>query len=146
MTEALWSVCGLLALAQTPATAESGGARVARERIVLHTVAGDVVLALYPDVAPRHVRQMLRLVQLGCYDGTHFSRVEPGFVIQLADVYQRRQDLTREQAAAIHRVPAEFSKALKHGRGTLSMAHFDDDPDSAETSFSIVLSEQPHLD
>jgi len=124
----------------------SGTPRLARERIVLRTVAGDVVMALYPDVAPQHVQQLLKLVQLGCYDGTHFFRVEPGFVIQLADVQQRRHYLTRQQGAAIQRLPAEFSQTLKHRRGTLSMAHQDDKPDSAETSFSIVLDEKPHLD
>lgn len=145
MLGALWSMYGLLALGQTEVSPPAG-VRVADERIVLRTVAGDLVLALYPDVAPRHVRQLLRLVQLGCYDSTHFRRVEPGFVLQLAEVYQRQKELTREQSAAIRPLPAEFSKILKHQRGTLSMAHRDNEPDSAETSFSILLDEHPHLD
>src|SRR5205085_9880757 len=42
-------------------------------------------------------------------------------------------------------IPAEFS-TIPHRRGTLSMARSDDDPDSAETSFSILLGDAPHLD
>jgi cyclophilin family peptidyl-prolyl cis-trans isomerase len=46
---------------------------------------------------------------------------------------------------AIHPLKAEFSH-LRHRRGTLSMARDDNNPDSAETSFSILLGEAPHLD
>ncbi len=116
----------------------------ARERIMLRTSMGDIVLALYPDVAPKHVAQILRLVKLGVYDGMHFRRVEPGFVAQLSGHHDRATPLTPEQSAAIVRIPAEFS-AIRHERGILSMARFDD-PNSAETSFSILLGRAPHLD
>src|SRR5262249_51169256 len=119
--------------------------RLARERIVLHTVAGDVVLALYPDVAPQHVEQLLKLTRLGVYDGTHFYRVEPNFVVQLSTALDRTTPLTPEQKAALHPLPAEFSP-LKHRRGVLSMARENNKPDSAESSFSILLANAPHLD
>jgi cyclophilin family peptidyl-prolyl cis-trans isomerase len=119
--------------------------RLAKERIVLHTVAGDIVLALYPDVAPRHVEQLLKLTRLDVYDGTHFYRVEPNFVVQLASAQDRRQPLSAEQKKALHPLPAEFSN-LKHRRGVLSMARDTNKPDSAETSFSILLADAPHLD
>jgi cyclophilin family peptidyl-prolyl cis-trans isomerase len=119
--------------------------RVAAERIVLHTTAGDIVLALYPDVAPRHVEQLVHLARLGVYDTTHFYRVEPGFVIQISTALDRKEPLSTEQRAAIHPLAAEFS-ALRHRRGVLSMARQDNDPDSGETSFSILLGDAPHLD
>jgi cyclophilin family peptidyl-prolyl cis-trans isomerase len=121
------------------------GPRLSRERIVLHTAAGDVVLALYPDVAPKHTEQILRLVRLGVYDTTHVCRVEPRFVAQLSTALDREEPLTPEQQAAIHRLPAEFSR-VPHRRGTLSMAREDNDPDSGETSFSVLLGDAPHLD
>jgi peptidyl-prolyl cis-trans isomerase B (cyclophilin B) len=40
---------------------------------------------------------------------------------------------------------AEFRDDLKHDRGIVSMAH-GDDPDSATTSFFLVLGPAPHLD
>src|SRR5262249_1517462 len=82
---------------------------LAPPRIVLHTTLGDLVLALYPTVAPKHVEQVLRLVRLGVYDGTFFYRVDPSFLAQISTAQTRPQPLTPEQAAAIHPLPAEFS-------------------------------------
>ena len=118
--------------------------RVAEERIVLSTDYGDLVLALYPDVAPRHVEQLLKLVRIGAYDSTRFFRVIPGFIVQLSDVNNRSRPLTAEQVAAVAPIRAEFSN-LKHRKGVLSMARWDD-PDSATSSFSILLNDAPHLD
>jgi peptidylprolyl isomerase len=128
------------------ATAASGvEPRLATERVVLRTNLGDLVLALYPDVAPRHVEQILRLVRLGVYDTTYFYRVDPTFLAQLATAQSRRQPLTAEQTAAIKPLPAEIGDR-RHVRGALSMAHDDGKPDSAETSFSILYADAPHLD
>ena len=131
-----------------PAGAQAQSPRLSDECVVLHTVGGDVVIALYPDAAPEHVRQILNLVRLGCYDHTHFGRVEPGFVLQLDDVAERPEDypLRHAQLAAIHPIKAEFSPTLHHRRGTVSMAREDGKPDSATTSFSILLGEADHLD
>jgi cyclophilin family peptidyl-prolyl cis-trans isomerase len=137
-----------LLLAAAPARAEDAAEptpRVGSERVVLSTTAGDIVLALYPDVAPKHVEQILKLVKLGVYDSTDFSRIEPGFVAQLTAAEARQKPLTNEQKAALHDIPAEFS-VLKHHRGTVSMAHQDGKPDSGRTSFSILLGDAPHLD
>jgi cyclophilin family peptidyl-prolyl cis-trans isomerase len=136
--------CAPGAAAQEPATQESAP-RVAGERIVLRTNVGDMVLALYPEVAPRHAEQLLKLARMGVYDGVNFYRVESSFVAQLSDARYRQPAPSPEQAAAIHPLPAEFS-GLRHRRGVLSMARYDDRPDSGETSFSILLGDAPHLD
>src|SRR6185312_4973541 len=136
----------LLALVLAPALARAQAApRVADERVVLHTNAGDIVLALYPDVAPRHVAQILKLVRLGVYDGTHFLRVIPGFLVQLADASDRAAPLSAEQAAALRPLKAEFSR-LHHETGVLSMSRRDDDPDSATSAFSILVGDWPQGD
>jgi cyclophilin family peptidyl-prolyl cis-trans isomerase len=136
----------LVCLACAPfASAQEPEPRVAVERIVLRTNVGDMVLALYPEVAPRHVEQLLKLTRMGVYDGVEFFRVETSFVAQLSDARHKQPGPSPEQLAAIHTLPAEFS-ALRHRRGTLSMAHYDDRPDSGETSFSILLGDAPHLD
>ncbi len=115
------------------------------ERIVLSTRHGDLVLALYPEIAPRHVAQVKKLVRLGAYDSTYFFRIEPGFLIQITDILNRLDPLTDAQRAAHHPLPAEFSTRLRHRLGTLSMARWED-PDSATSSFSILLGPAPHLD
>ena len=125
--------------------AQEAAPRVASERIVLRTNVGDMALALYPEVAPRHAEQLLRLARLGAYDGVNFFRVETSFVAQLSDARYKQPAPSAEQLAAIHPLPAEFSQ-LRHRRGTLSMARHDGRPDSGETSFSILLGDAPHLD
>src|SRR6516165_7393641 len=94
-----------LALVLAATTAAAAG----DERVILRTSCGDLVLALYPDVAPKHVEQFLTLVRLGVYDGTCFHRIDPGFVAQNAGAFDRRGALTPAQQAAIHKIPAEFS-------------------------------------
>ncbi|MET0623577.1 MAG: peptidylprolyl isomerase [Pyrinomonadaceae bacterium] len=141
-------VCAASAAAQEPAAQDASAEaapRVASERIVLRTNVGDMVLALYPEVAPRHTEQLLKLARMGAYDGVDFFRVESSFVAQLSDARYKTPAPSPEQAAAIHALPAEFS-GLRHQRGTLSMARHDGRPDSGETSFSILLGDAPHLD
>jgi cyclophilin family peptidyl-prolyl cis-trans isomerase len=135
----------LLAVVLLAAQAVASSPRLSDERIVFRTTRGDLVVALYPDVAPRHTAQILRLVRLGVYDSTYVHRVEPGFVAQLTNAQNRKRPLSPEQTAAIVKLPAELS-AVPHREGVLSMAREDGDLDSAETSFSFMLGPAPHLD
>ena len=119
---------------------------VARERIVLRTISGDIVIALYPDVAPQTVQQMLTLVKAGVYDTTHFFRIEPqGYYIQLADAHNRILPLTATQEAAIHPLRAEWGH-LRHVRGALSLVRPAGQPDNGLTSFLILRKDAPFLD
>jgi len=127
------------------ANAQSHKPVTAEEHVVLTTEYGDLVLALYPEIAPQHVAQIIKLVKLGAYDGTHFFRVIPDFIVQLSDANNRQTPLTPQQSKAVVSIPAEFSKTLKHEKGVLSMARWDD-PNSATSSFSVLLHDAPHLD
>ena len=129
------------ALAADPAA----GPKVADDHIVLRTICGDIVLGLYPEVAPAHTAQLLKLARLGAYDLTHFHRVAPGFVLQISNAQDKPVALSADLKEALHPIKAEFSE-LKHVRGVLSMAHADNDPNSGESSFSILLGDTPHLD
>jgi len=120
--------------------------KLSDEKVVLHTIAGDIVFAFYPEVAPKHTEQVKKLIAMGAFDTTHFYRVEPEFIIQVSTLYDRKGEaLTNEQIAAIQPLKAEFSD-LKHVRGVLSMARLTDNPDSGDTSFYIMLGSAPHLD
>ena len=132
-------------LAARLSSAQPVTAMTAPERVVLRTTAGDLVLALYPSLAPQHVGQFLELVRLGAYDTVEIFRVVPGFIVQLAEVDSRRLPLTTEQRSAIGDIPLELSELL-HRRGMLSMARREDDSGSARTSFSILVGDSPHLD
>ena len=126
-----------------PFTTETD-AELAAFRAVLNTTHGRIAIDMYPDRAPNHVRNFLRLVDSGVYDGIAFHRVVPGFVIQSGHLPTRRGPLTDRQQRFVQNMQPEFN-ATRHVRGIVSMARLDD-PASASTSFFIVTAAAPALD
>jgi cyclophilin family peptidyl-prolyl cis-trans isomerase len=113
-------------------------AELARHWVLLRTNRGDILVELWPDVAPNHARNFLDLSATGFYDGTTFHRVMPGFMIQGGD----------PDGSGGGRGPrmltAEFN-ARKHQRGVLSMAR-SNDPNSASCQFFVMHADSPQLD
>lgn len=56
-----------------------------RPRVIIEFEKGKLSIDLFPDAAPIHVRNFLRLVEAGLYDGLAIHRVVPNFVIQGGD-------------------------------------------------------------
>ncbi|XP_020528339.1 peptidyl-prolyl cis-trans isomerase CYP23 isoform X2 [Amborella trichopoda] len=112
----------------------------------MQTNYGDIEFGFYPHVAPKTVEHIFKLVKLGCFNTNYFFRVDKGFVAQVADVVGGRtapmNEVQREEAEKT--VVGEFSD-VKHVRGILSMGRYSD-PNSASSSFSILLGDAPHLD
>jgi cyclophilin family peptidyl-prolyl cis-trans isomerase/protein-disulfide isomerase len=54
-------------------------------RATIETEAGDIVLELFPDVAPLAVNSFIYLVENDWFDDVTFHRVLPGFVAQTGD-------------------------------------------------------------
>jgi peptidyl-prolyl cis-trans isomerase B (cyclophilin B) len=117
---------------------------LATQRAVIETSLGDITIEFFPDRAPTHVRQFLRLAVSGVYDGTAFHRVVPGFVIQGGYLPTRREPLEERQQSYVRMLQPEFNATI-HDRGIVSMAH-GPDPASATSSFFIVLAPAPSLD
>jgi len=113
-------------------------------RAVFETTAGRITLEFFPDRAPTHVRQFLRLAAAGVYDGTAFHRVVRGFVIQGGYLTSRKEPLDDRQQGYVRTLAPEFNPT-PHDRGILSMARTQD-PASATSSFFIVLGRTPSLD
>ena len=110
-----------------------------KPRVVMETTFGKIVLELWPEVAPNHVKSFVHLVRSGFYDSLTIHRVSPGFVIQGGD------PAGNGSGGPGYTVPAEFSPALKHEDGILSMARTPD-PNSAGSQFFIMLGKAPSLD
>ncbi|MEK7149249.1 MAG: peptidylprolyl isomerase [Patescibacteria group bacterium] len=55
------------------------------KKVTVKTSRGDIVLELYPAVAPQTVENFVKLSKEGFYDGTKFHRVIPEFMIQGGD-------------------------------------------------------------
>ena len=127
-----------------PRTAATPSSTAEVTKVLFTTTDGPLLLELWPKLAPKHVAQFVKLVKAGVFDGSLVIRNEKNFVVQFGGTFSRPAPLTPEQNAVVAPIPAEFSD-VKHVRGTVSMAR-DDDPNSATTSFSILLGPAPHLD
>ena len=105
---------------------------------------GEIQLKFYPDVAPNHVKNMVKLAKEKFYDGTIFHRVIPGFMIQGGDPNTKDSDRsTHGTGGPGYRVAAEFN-TKPHNRGVLSMARAQD-PNSAGSQFFICVADAHFL-
>ena len=119
--------------------------------MIMKLEAGDVVIELFNEIAPNHVKRFKLLSDEKKYNGVVFHRVIDGFMAQTGDVQfgnsnLESYDLNRVGTGASDypNLKAEFSE-LPHERGTLSMAR-SSDPNSANSQFFICFKQTPHLD
>lgn len=109
------------------------------------TSAGDFVVEVYPDKAPKTVANFLQYVQDKHYDGTIFHRVIPNFMIQ-GGGFDAKYVQKPTRAPVVH----EGREALAKGgprnvTGTLAMARTGD-PQSATAQFFINVKDNAFLD
>lgn len=97
-----------------------------------------VTIALRPDLAPKHIKQIKTLTRRGFYDGIVFHRVIDGFMAQTGDPTG-----TGMGGSDLPDIPAEFSSE-PFARGTVGMAR-SQDPDSANSQFFIMFADGPFL-
>ncbi|MCP9452829.1 MAG: peptidylprolyl isomerase [Nitrospira sp.] len=109
------------------------------------TPLGEIVIRFFPEVAPNHVANFLKLAREGFYDGTTFHRVIPGFVIQGGDPYSKQANRALHGTGGPgYTIKAEFN-SKPHKRGIVSMAR-SSDPDSAGSQFFICVADAFFLD
>ena len=122
-----------------------------RDKIQMTLKDGVVVIETRPDVAPKHVDQIKKLISDGKYDGVVFHRVIDGFMAQTGDVEfgNSSNDAFNMSRAgtggsSLPNIQAEFSD-INHGRGSVSMARAQD-PNSANSQFFICFNDCSFLD
>lgn len=108
------------------------------------TSAGDIVVEVYPDKAPKTAGNFLQYVRDKHFDGTIFHRVIDNFMIQ-GGGFDRNMAEKKTRAPIAHEGRAAYAKGLKNERGTLAMARTAD-PDSASAQFYINLRDNAFLD
>jgi cyclophilin family peptidyl-prolyl cis-trans isomerase len=93
------------------------------------TSKGDIVVELFPDIAPQTVANFQAYVAEGFYNNTIFHRVIDGFMIQgggfTPDGVQKRTNN-----------PIQLEASESNVRGTIAMARTND-PNSATSQFFI---------
>ena len=139
-----------LAVAVSLFTASAASAADPENTMIITLRDGDVVIGLRPDLAPKHVAQIKKLVRDGAYDNVAFHRVIDGFMAQTGDVEFANMERDFNPARAgtggsrLPDVPAEFSQE-HYDRGTVGMAR-SQDPDSANSQFFIMFAPNSGLD
>lgn len=134
-------VIGLLALGLVALAGSAGEVRAAgvkENTLYLNLKYGRVIIKLRPDLAPKHVARVKKLVREGFYNGLIFHRVIPGFMAQTGDPTG-----TGGSGSKYENLPAEFTKT-PFARGTIGAARTSD-PNSANSQFFICLDAAPWL-
>jgi peptidylprolyl isomerase len=108
--------------------------------LIMEIPHGQVVIALRPDLAPKHVERAKLLARSGFYDGTPFHRVIEGFMAQGGDPTG-----TGSGGSEHGNLPAEFTTKVRFTRGMVGAARTSD-PNSANSQFFIMFAAAPGLD
>ena len=105
---------------------------------------GDILIELYPDIAPDTVNNFKKLVSEKFYNGLTFHRIDEEFMIQGGDPNGNgtggSPDKIKGEFAA-----NGFPNNLSHTRGVISMARANE-MNSASSQFFIVCQDSTFLD
>ena len=115
--------------------------------VVLETNSGDITIEFFPDHAPNHVDNFLKLTEDGVYDGTIFHRIISEFMIQGGDPLTAQAGVSMSAWGTGdpgYKIDAEFND-ISHERGIVSMAR-SNDPNSAGSQFFIIHKDSTFLD
>jgi peptidyl-prolyl cis-trans isomerase B (cyclophilin B) len=145
---ALVALAGGAAVAQDkpPAAGKAPAAAKAPTALITLEKGGEVVLEFWPQDAPKHVENFIKLANQKFYDGQRVHRVEPKFVVQFGDPQSRTLPMNDPKIGTGgpgYTIKAEFNKR-PFERGVLGMARTND-PDSAGSQVYIMLGPAPFL-
>lgn len=128
-------------------------------QVEIKTNFGSILLELYPEKAPRTVKNFLSYVQKNYYSNTVFHRVIPGFMIQGGGYNKSLKEMDtydKPSRVSLFKTPEHFqylksisieneaANGLKNEIGTIAMARTSD-PHSARTQFFINVGNNKSL-
>jgi cyclophilin family peptidyl-prolyl cis-trans isomerase len=114
--------------------------KVENPTVLLKTNMGNIKIALYPEKAPKTVKNFKKYINNDFYDNTIFHRIIPNFVIQAGGI---KKNLDQKQT--YKPIENEADNGLENKRGTIAMARTDK-IDSATSHFFINLKHNKRLD
>jgi cyclophilin family peptidyl-prolyl cis-trans isomerase len=122
---------------------------MANPTAVLQTSLGDITIELYSDKMPLTAGNFIKLAKSGFYDGLHFHRVIPNFMIQFGCPHSKDPKSPRAGTGdgPDGRIKDEHppDAKLSNKRGTLSMANTGQ-PNSGSCQFFLNVVDNPYLD
>jgi peptidyl-prolyl cis-trans isomerase A (cyclophilin A) len=110
------------------------------QKVLLATSAGNIVMELDAEKAPKTVANFLTYVRAGHYDGLIFHRVIENFMIQTGGF---KPDLVQKPTRPP--IALESRNGLSNVRGAVAMARTSV-PESATSQFFINVADNARLD
>jgi peptidyl-prolyl cis-trans isomerase A (cyclophilin A) len=144
----LWPSLATTLLVALGALFPSLPAQAQEDRFVcMETSLGTFCIEMLPQAAPQNVNNFLNYVKGGDFDGTFIHRSVPGFVIQAGGYFY--SPASEDQAARMVEIPKdppvvnEFNRS--NLRGTVAMAKFGGDPNSATSEWFVNLANNAEI-
>ena len=110
---------------------------------VIETPVGEVVIEFYPDAAPAHVDQFIRLVEEDFYDGTTFHSMVPTGIVQTGDPVTKEPGRTAEYGSGGFNMGLEPEISdIEFVSGTVVATLLPGEPSSAGSQFFICIGDQ----
>ena len=109
-------------------------------KVKIETSAGDIIVELDSDKAPKSVSNFLFYVKSGFYKDTIFHRVIDGFMIQGGGHTADMQEKANSRKPVVN----EADNGLRNDPYTIAMARTND-PDSATAQFFINVAKNDFL-
>lgn len=120
------------------------------DEVIIKTTAGDIIVQLFPQKAPKTANAFLSYVDAGFYEKSSFYRIlsldNQPMGSSAAELIQGGVYITGKNRDQIPGIPHEPTSqtGIRHERGTVSMARLE--PGSASTEFFICISDSPGFD
>jgi cyclophilin family peptidyl-prolyl cis-trans isomerase len=114
---------------------------------VMDTSEGQIRVELFVDKMPITAGNFIQLAESGFYDGLHFHRVIPSFMLQFGCPYSKDPKSPRAGTGGppTGNIKDEFTAKLSNEPGTLSMANTGQ-PNSGGSQFFINTVHNSFLD
>jgi peptidyl-prolyl cis-trans isomerase A (cyclophilin A) len=113
------------------------------QKVRLATTAGDIVIELDHEKAPKTVDNFLQYVRAGHYNGVVFHRVIDNFMIQTGGYKAEKGELVERPPRKP--IPLESRNGLLNVKGSVAMAR-GENPNSAAAQFFINVNDNVYLD
>lgn len=114
---------------------------------ILNTNCGNVIIELYPNIAPKAVERFKKLIKLGSYDNAAFHRVIEKKLIQAGDLeYGKRENLDYGKVGSgesgLGIIKSELDGKFKYDRGSVGLARTFE-LNTEDSQFFIILKDEP---
>lgn len=109
--------------------------------VSMATPLGAIDVTLYDNTAPGTVANFLNYVNSGKYNNSFIHRSVPGFIIQGGGYVWNDASGNMSSIAVNAPIANEFSASRSNRRGTIAMAKFSGEPNSATSQWFINLAD-----